>query len=259
MRHGASATAAAAIVTVACALPPAIPPIPPPAATPPAAPLTEFQRDYIEALFFGTGAFAPANGFTCVRRNGWLGFPRGTTVAVIVSTVVTADKQHAIRDAAAQVQHATAGAISATFALTDDPNPVPAAQQVTSTTMDDPGTLGCRPGRGCTMFSMAAPAILRSSRAVQLLAVPPNNYSHDVIGHGVLGLCHIDGTAIGGFDRSLMSDGRGRPGDLINIKLTDLDLAALRAVYGSALHPGASPDDFRRAGLIRGAPARPQP
>ncbi len=245
----------AAIGIAAVAMACASAPVPRPAtstATPATATtLTEFQQDYIEALFFGTGPFTPANGFTCVRRNGWLGFPRGTTVAVVISRVVTADKRQAIEDAADQVADATAGAITATVTLTDDPNPLPAAHQVTSTTMDDPGTQGCRTGRGCTMFQMAAPAILRSSRAVQLLTVPPNNYSHDVIGHGVLGLCHIDGTAIGGFARSLMSDGRGRPGDLINIKLTDLDIAALRAVFGSTLHPGAARADFARVGLVR--------
>lgn len=243
MTRGGSIAAVAAL-TIACASLPASPPVAP-------APLTEFQRDYIEALFFGTGPFRPANGFMCARRHGWLGFPRGTTVAVVVSRVVTADKQHAIRDAAAQVEAATGGAVRTTFTLTDDPNPMPRAQQVTSTTMEDPGTQGCRPGRGCTMFQMASPAVLRSSRAVQLLKVPPNNYSHDVIGHGVLGLCHIDGTAIGGFDRSLMSDGRGKPGDLINIKLTDLDLTALRAVFASPLNPGATREDFVRAGLVR--------
>ena len=213
--------------------------------------LTDFQRDYIEALYLGTGPLRPGNGFTCRRNNGWLGFPRGTTVTVVVSTAVSIDKRRAIEETAAQVMAATDGAIRTTVTLTEDPNPMPGAHQVTSTTIEDPGTQGCGTGRGCTMFQMAAPAILRSSRAVQLPKVPPNNYSHDVIGHGVLGLCHIDGPGIGGFHRSLMSDGRGQPGDLINIKLTDLDIGALRAVYASDLHPGASRADFVRAGLVR--------
>jgi hypothetical protein len=60
------------------------------------------------------------------------------------------------------------------------------------------------------MFGIAAPGILRSSRAVQLLNVTPHNSSHDVIGHRVLGLCHIDGPGISSFNRSLIG-GRPRP------------------------------------------------
>ena len=50
----------------------------------------EFVKNYIEALFLGTGPLIPQDNFTaCVTNRGqWAGFPRGTAVRVVASTTL---------------------------------------------------------------------------------------------------------------------------------------------------------------------------
>ena len=80
--------------------------------------------------------------------------------------------------------------------------------------------------------------------------MPDPFFLHDVIGHGLLGLCHIQAAGIGGADHSLMSGGAGVYSGQISGGLTELDLAAIQAVYASDLSPGATREEFRQAGLI---------
>jgi hypothetical protein len=164
----------------------------------------------IEALFMGSGPLTPSDGFAaCPFRNFWSGFPRGTEVTVRVSTTVPANVRRAIQSALRQIPQATRGAIRTKFELTDDPNPTPRPNEVTST-------------------------------------MPVNAYVHDVVGHGILGFCHIDGNRIGGPENSLMSGGPGVFSGAIAARLTALDMAAATAAYGSALSPGAARDEFMR-------------
>ena len=81
--------------------------------------------DTIEALFMGSGQLTPSDGFPACTINIWSGFPRGTTVTVRVSTIVSENVRQAIQQALQQVPQATNGAISTTFELTDDPDPMP--------------------------------------------------------------------------------------------------------------------------------------
>ena len=50
----------------------------------------EFVKNYIEALFLGTGPLIPQDNFTaCVTNRGqWAGFPRGTAVRVVASSTL---------------------------------------------------------------------------------------------------------------------------------------------------------------------------
>ena len=75
-------------------------------------------------------------------------------------------------------------------------------------------------------------------------------YIHDAVGHGVLGLCHVGASQIGGGDASLMSGGFGVPPGSGASALTALDLAAIRAVYASSVSPGASRSAFLAARLV---------
>jgi hypothetical protein len=92
-----------------------------------------------------------------------------------------------------------------------------------------------------------------SSRAVQPPTQTAAAFAHDVIGHGVLGLCHPDGNLIGGPGLSLMSAGpnvfSGGPMGTAD-RLTSLDLVATRAVYDAGLDAGARRADFLSRGLI---------
>ncbi len=63
-------------------------------------------------------------------------------------------------------------------------------------------------------------------------------------------MCYIDRELIGGNDKSLMADVPGAFTGLIPDQLSELDIAAAQAVYGSSLNPGATRDDFINAGFI---------
>lgn len=217
--------------------------------------------DTIEALCLGTGELAPTDGIQVCPFNGfWSSFPRGTTVRVIISTTVSEDKREAIISALGQVPGATRGEIQVTFEITDDPNPIPGMNEVTSTTHPDPVSQGCFFDVGCTIHEFIEPGVLFSSRAVQPPDQTVNAYVHDVVGHGVLGLCHIDGDLIGGAQNSLMSGGPGVfSGDTAD-ELTMLDIDVLHTVYDSMAEPGDTDVDFIDAVLeFLAGPVLPDP
>ncbi|MFQ5527824.1 MAG: hypothetical protein ACE5GX_16395 [Thermoanaerobaculia bacterium] len=218
----------------------------------PPEPVPDTLRDVIEALFLGSGPLEQRDDqITCPFEPGvWSGFPRGTPIRVLVSTTVSADKLRAIRNAAAQVATATNDEITATVEIVDEDNPFPGNDEVTSTTHPSPVTEGCPSNNGCTMFRFRSPGVLFWSRAVQPANQTPNAYAHDAIGHGVMGMCHIDGFRNGGPGRSLMSGGPSVFSGDIALQLTELDIQAAQAVYASSLNPGASRADFVAAGLI---------
>lgn len=205
------------------------------------------EREVIEALFFGTG---PLGAGACPAYQRWAGFPRGSHIKVMVSTTVSEDKRDQIRKALDQVSEATRGAISVSFSLTDEPEPEAEAFHVVSMTHANPTLFGCVSGVGCTIHDWQKPGIFKSSRAIQPEGQTPQAYAHDVVGHGILGMCHIQAEGIGGADQSLMSGGEGVYSGQISGQLTQLDLAALQAVYASSLSPGATRNDFIRAALI---------
>lgn len=224
----------------------------------PPAPVAE-NADVIEALFLGSGPLTPGDGsHPCPLTDYWKGFPRGTTVKVRVSITVSEKVREAIEQALRQVPEATNGAIEATFELTEDANPMPERNQVTLTFHPDPAGQGCIFDRGCIIHrfdSKDRPGVFRSGRAVQTAGLPVNDYVHDVVGHGVIGLCHIDAKRICGPENSLMSRGAGIFSGETATELTPLDLSAAKAVYGSKLDPGATRDDFIKHRLIDPKPA----
>lgn len=214
---------------------------------PPPQPPALSQQDITEALFLGSG---PLSAGACPHIGVWSGFPRFSTVTVTVSTAVSEDKREAIRTALDLVMVATNGDIQTNFRLTTDPNPIPAVREVTSTTHPSPSSQGCASDVGCTIPTFSDTGVLASSRAVQPESQTVQAYVHDVVGHGVLGLCHIDGNLIGGPERSLMSGGPGVLSGQLASELTTLDIEASMMVYASMLQMGASRDDFVREGLV---------
>jgi hypothetical protein len=208
----------------------------------------EELKPVIEALFLGSGPYIPRDGQTACPNQGVMsGFRRGTAVRVIVSTTVSADKQAAIRDTVGQVAMATNGAITASFELTPDPNPQPGRNQVTSTAHPSPTSQGCPSDVGCTQHTGLP---FTASRAVQPPSQTPNAFSHDVVGHGVLGLCHIGAHGIGGASQSLMTGGPGVFSGAIARTLSPLDIEAIQAVYSSGLGAGATRPTFVATGLL---------
>ena len=229
-------------------------PAPPASPTPAAAPIPALRPELkaaIEALFLGTGALAPRDGFSaCPSPGRWTAFPRGTRVRIRVSTTVSPDKLAAIQDTASEIPIATNGAISASVEVVDDPDPRPGTNEVTSTANDDPVAQGCPFDRGCIQHVFQSAGVLRGGRAVQPRNQTTNAFAHDVIGHGIVGMCHIDGHLIGGPERSLMSGGPDVFSGDTAPRLSTLDIEAARAVYASSLNPGATRAEFVGAGLI---------
>ncbi len=215
--------------------------------TEPPPPAPPEMTEVIEALFFGVG---PLGELACPRFSIWSGFPRGTEVEVLVSTTVSLERRSAIAAAVPLVEAATLGEITAVFSVTEDPDPVPDENQVVVITHPAPSQEGCGSDIGCTIPIFQAPGVLRASRAVMPENQTIQAYVHDAIGHGVLGMCHINGFEIGGPELSLMSGGPGVFSGAIASTITDLDREALRAVYGSSLNPGADAAAFRAEGLI---------
>jgi len=205
----------------------------------------------IEALFLGSGPLIPSDGFVACSDPGvWNGFPRGTTVRVLVSTTVSASTLAAIENASNQVAVATNGQVTATVQTTADANPLPTTNEVTATTHPSPSSQGCVNDIGCTIHSWITRGVFLSSRALLPPSQTVNAYVHDAIGHGILGMCHIDGALIGGPSGSLMSGGPGVFSNQIALQLTDLDVQAIQAVYASSLSLGAGRAQFVAAGLI---------
>jgi len=205
------------------------------------------DRDVIEALFFGTG---PLGAGACPAHQRWAGFPRGSEINIMVSTTVSNDKRMQIRSTLEQIPQATNGTITATLHITQEPEPSTDNLQVISMTHSNPTLFGCVSNVGCTHHEWQTPGVLKSSRAVQPASQTPQAYAHDVIGHGILGMCHIKAEGIGGPQHSLMSGGAGVYSDQNSGRLTKLDTKALQAVYSSNLSPGATRQDFIEAGLI---------
>jgi hypothetical protein len=226
--------------------------------------LSPFLQDVIEALFLGSGALSPADDErACVTHPGrWAAFPRGSRVRVVLSDTLDrgsdgVDTRMLIEAALAGVEEATAGHIRVTVELTSDPDPLPAAGEVTATDHPAPVDTGCPFDRGCVhvTFADSARTVIASARVVlREDAQPADAFVHDLIGHGILGLCHIDQAAIGGNDKSLMAGGPGAYSGFLPDALSELDVAAVRAVYGSGLQPGARRADFVAAGLVRPLP-----
>jgi hypothetical protein len=247
--------------------PPTVPsppptPAPAPAPVPPDSGLTPFMRDYVEALFLGTGPLTPTDGVIgCPRSFGrWLGFPAGTSVQLIVSGTVPQFGAAALSAAATQVPEASVESLSVVMSATADVDPLPGPNQVTATMHADPLSLGCGFPQGCTRFTFGAdPSQIVSARAILVTGQSAAAYAHDAIGHGVMGLCHVDGNLIGGARLSLMSFGPGVFSNQLSQQLSTFDLVATKAVFSSGLRPGATRDDFLRVGLVNplGSGGRP--
>jgi hypothetical protein len=212
-------------------------------------------RDYIEALFLGTGPLSPTDGnHGCSATSVVRGAPAGTTVDVIASAATLSSSElSAIRATTAQTSYATAGTLGARYSETQDSDPVPTRDQMTVTIYPNATSQGCPSNAGCALhhwLSGASAGLYFSSRALLSDGHPARATSHE-IGHGVIGLCHVDGTRIGGARFSLMSAGPGIYSGDIAPRLSDYDLAASRAVYQAGIKPGDRRDRLQALGLIK--------
>jgi Bacterial Ig-like domain (group 2) len=206
----------------------------------------------IEGLVLGQGPLAAeSQWYSCSYPGRWASFPRGTEVVVRVSTAVALESREAIRRGLEDLPAATGGSLHGRFILTEAADPLPRDNEVSVAIHDDPMALGCRTGSGCTLHRFAGTGVLAASRVVMPRVQTPNAFVHDAIGHGILGMCHVDADRIGGAQHSLMSGGDGVYSNQTAAVLSELDRELQRAVWSSDLNPGAGIREFRGMGLTR--------
>ncbi len=212
---------------------------------------TAKQPEVIDALFLGTGPLIPRDGATdCPSHGVWSGYPRGSSVRVRMSSRVPAPVQSALVQTIETLGAVTGGALTVSSLVSPENDPHPGVNEVTVTEVPRPRTVGCPSDAGCVQYNFAGRGLLMGARVVGAPGRSVSAYVHDAVGHGVLGLCHIDARQIGGPEASLMSAGPGvAPGSGAST-LTALDLDALRAVYASSLNPGAGRSAFLAARLV---------
>jgi hypothetical protein len=204
--------------------------------------------DVVDALFLGSGPLIPRDGgVACPLQGFWSGYPRGASVRVRVSSRVPGPAQAGIAAGIGALAGATSRAIVVNMEVTPELDPQPGVNEVTVTEMALPRAAGCPSDAGCVLYRFAGRGLLMSARIVEPTAQTVAAYVHDTVGHGVLGLCHIDARAIGGGENSLMSS--GPPGSGAS-NLTGMDLEAIRTVYASGVNPGAARSTFLAARLV---------
>ena len=205
----------------------------------------------VDALFLGSGPLIPRDGFTdCPLQGVWSGYPRGTTLRMRVSNRVSGNVQAALAGAVAPLTGATGGALSVILEFIPDPDPQPTVNDVTVAEVVSPRAAGCPSDAGCVQYRFAGRGLLMGARVVSPRGQSAGRTVRDAVGHGVLGLCHIDARQIGGAENSLMSAGPGTaPGEAAS-GLTGLDLEAIRLVYASSVNPGSTRSAFLAARLV---------
>ena len=207
--------------------------------------------DVVDALFLGSGPLIPRDGtIECPLQGFWSGYPRGASVRLRVSSRVPGPAQAGIVAALGALSGASAGSLLVNMEVTPDLDPQPGVNEVTVTEVALPRAAGCASDAGCVLYRFAGRGLLMSARIVEPRGQSVSAYVHDTVGHGVLGLCHIDARLIGGGENSLMSSGPGAPPGTGAPTLTGLDLEAIRAVYASGVNPGAARSTFLAARLV---------
>lgn len=215
-------------------------------------------RDYVEALFLGSGPLVPKGdvdqNFACPHRGMWSGYARGSTVTVVVPQRVRGGNRAAIDATAATVPDATAGAIRVGVVDTADLNIQASDGQLIMAVIPlDQVKPNCGPGASIaciTYFPYPIPSgVIRWTKAFFSVGDPadidhPNPFAHEM-GHGILGMCHLDPESSGGDRASVMTGFTGPSG------ISPFDIEALKAVWGSSLGLGATRGDFAAQGLVR--------
>jgi hypothetical protein len=207
--------------------------------------------DVVDALFVGSGPLIPRDGATeCPFQGFWSGYPRGAQVRVRLSSRVPPAVQAGLSAALEPIGVATGGALNVMLETTGEIDPQPGFNEVTVTEVTAPRAAGCSSDAGCLQYRFAGRGLMMGARIVGPVGRGVGPYVHDVVGHGVLGLCHIDARLIGGAENSLMSAGFGALPGTGAAGLTSLDLEAIRSVYASSVNPGAARSTFLAARLV---------
>src|SRR5262249_11333357 len=138
--------------------------------------LTSRLRDWIEALFLGSGRFTPSDGFAACDAGTapiLVRWPRGAPVQVLLSTTSSPHNNEDVTRVARQISGATNGVITASADSTTNPDPIPSKGQVPLTLHPNPSAAGCEKPWGCVILGYQGAYPLGSGRAVLDNTVPP--------------------------------------------------------------------------------------
>jgi hypothetical protein len=244
---------------LACCDPRPTPPTPVP--VPDALP--DLVKDWIAGLFFERGPYLFDDGPPLERAAMLLPGP----VTIVLGSGVDAGVENALRTAADLLPELTCGKVSASFVR--DPRAVPSTGvnvagfplvgplEFVLAVVDFPASAHPTFGNGGTATYVEQTGEIVGALAVMQPNGPNAHYVHDLLGHGFFRLAHLDATKIGGTAASIMSfwtnplPDRFWQGSPPPPYFTALDRQAVRAVYCSGVGPGATYEDFQRAGLVR--------
>lgn len=203
------------------------------------------MRLFMEALFLGQGAWGAGS---CPGGGVLAAWARGGPITVTISNNLSVNEREVVLRTVGQFESATNRTLQTIVRFTDESDPTPGRREVTVAKVAD-HRCGTNFG-GCAVHTFFERGVIS---AVRIFRVEPISnltvYAHE-LGHGLYGFCHFNlGTAVA------QNPPGARPstvmGDAVRAgRLTDDDLAAVRAVFRAGLLPGATREQFAAAGLI---------
>jgi hypothetical protein len=200
-------------------------------------------REYIEALFLGSGPVAQTGNPGCLSDGRRSGFPDGTMVTVLASATLSGEQLSTLRAFVDRLPDVTAGRLTARVQESPSDNPFPTTNQ-TAVTVGDPSV--CQVGAsGCARTVQNPAGVFQSSSVIVIPSAPPAIIAHE-LGHALLGLCHIQTSVIGGNRFSVMTAAAADSPH----ELSAYDVTATRAVHAASVRPGDPRSAFVAAGLI---------
>ncbi len=219
---------------------------PPPASpTPPPTGESTFtaqqKSDMVNAYLLGQGPMAATSNLACApnRLTSWSDSVR--TVEVIVSPSTSDANRQAISDTLEQYNQARGGIFDIRQTVADTSGNPPVGkiyvrtQDSISEVCSSPTNIGCVSNK-----ILIDPNNFGSAVVYLRTDARPNHAAHEA-NHAMVGACHVPpGTLIGA--NSVM-------GSATTPRLTDVEFGLLKEVFEKGLRPGATGDDFIRAGI----------
>ncbi|HEV7671000.1 MAG TPA: hypothetical protein VGS22_20980 [Thermoanaerobaculia bacterium] len=202
------------------------------------------RSNVIAALFLGEGPLRSPQGTPCPNTGFWRAFPRGSRLRVRLSTALSTGERNTVEGFLSDFRGLVAGTFDLAIETTTQEDPIPGFLEVTVTSLSNSAVdARCPPGSGgCTKITLQAPGVLASSRTVARHQFGGNVHDHE-LGHGILGLCHVDGFVMP--DALMATPGSGSIGNF-----NTAERQAIQAVMRSGLSAGATRADFERLGLV---------
>jgi hypothetical protein len=207
------------------------------------------MKDFIEALFLGTGRWArplnPGCGSLSQRMRGW---PVGSRVRVVGYNSLDPAALEAVQRALPRVISALGTRLVITYETSPLPEPDGAPLgQVSVFSVDQDRLPAFCPTAIAACSLQRGSNVYLASRAVLVRPWPVNQPVHGIVAHELghsFGLCHVDPTR-GGQPSTLSVMGNSSAGGW-----TPMDIQAVQMVYEAGLVPGDARERFVAAGLI---------